>query len=397
MFIICFAFTALHHLSLIRCCFSPLLNHNTSSQANMRASIIYATALAGIAAALPTNIKRSDYSDFSPDGKYFPLQDGFPNPSQDQTLIIQRHAQGTLPNGPAPPTLSPEGVINLQLIALNELFEVAYFSELLYNVTNKAPGYDMGYGQEYVLDTLKAIVAQEELHLLNANGALKKFNQQPIEACKYAFPVVDFQSAIALAGTFTDVVLGTLQDVNQKFAESSDFGLVRAVSSVIGNEAEQEGFFRLVQKKRASAQPFLTTSARDFAFTAIQSFTIPGSCPNIHTIPLKTFKPLNVLSTGIKAETQDIKFSFAKADAGTEDWASLSVVYINQQNTPIVKSLHNPTVEGETVTFSGPFPYDEFLMNGLTIAAVTRGCGPFASADEVAAATVFGPGLIEID
>jgi len=364
----------------------------------MRASIIYAAALAGIASTLPTNIKRADYSDFSPDGKYFPLQDGFPNPNTDQVLVIQSQAQGTLPNGPPPPTLSPEGVKNLQLIALNELFEVAFFSELLFNVTNKAPGYDLGYGQEYVLDTLKSIVAQEELHLLNANGALKKFNQQPIEPCKYAFPVTDFQSAIALAGTFTDLVLGTLQDVNQKFAENSDFGLVRAVSSVLGNEAEQEGFFRLVQKKRASAQPFLTTSTRDFAFTAIQGFIVPGSCPNINTIPLKTFKPLNVLSTGIKAETQNIKFSFASADAGTEDWASLSVVYINQQNTPVVKSLRNPTkVEGEAVTFEGPFPFDEFKMHGLTIAAVTRGAGPFASADEVAAATVFGPGLIEID
>jgi hypothetical protein len=364
----------------------------------MRFSIIYAAALAGIAAALPANIKRSDYSDFSPDGKYFPLDDGFPNPSPDQIRIIQNEAAGTLPNGPPPPALSPEGVINLQLIALNELFEVAFFSELLYNVTNKAPGYDMGYANEYILDTLEGIIAQEELHLLNANGALQAFKQEPIEPCKYAFPVSDWQSAIELAGTFTDVVLGTLQDVNQKFAESGDFGLVRAVSSVIGNEAEQEGFFRTVQSKRASAQPFLTTSTRDFAFTAIQGFVVPESCPNINTIPLKTFKPLNVLTTDIEAETQNIQFSFAKADAGTEEWASLSVVFINGQNTPIVKSLQNPTVDSDVVTFEGAFPYDEFLMNGLTIAAVTSGAGPFANADEVAAASlVLGPALIEIN
>lgn len=363
----------------------------------MRASIIYAAAtLVGFASALPTNNRRSDYSDFSPDGKYFPLENGFPNPSPDQVVAIEKQADGTLPNGPPPPTLSPEGIKNLQLIALNELFEVAFFSELLYNVT-KNPDYNLGYGQDYVLDTLKGIIAQEELHLLNANGALKHFNQQPIEPCKYAFPVTDFQSAIALAGTFTDVVLGTLQAVNQEFAKNGDFGLVRGVSSVIGNEAEQEGFFRLVQKKRASSQPFLTTSTRDFAFTAIQGFIIPGSCPNINTIPLKTFKPLNVLSTNIKAETQNIKFSFAKTDAGTEDWASLAVVYLNGQNTPIVKPLHDPKVEGETVTFNGPFPFDEFTMHGLTIAAVTRGHGPFASAEEVAEATIFGPGLIEID
>jgi hypothetical protein len=43
-----------------------------------------------------------------------------------------------------------------------------------------------------------------------------------------------------------------------------------------------------------------------------------------------------------------------------------------------------------------PFPHDEFLMNGLTIAAVTMGADEFADADKVAEATVFGPGLIEV-
>jgi len=364
----------------------------------MRASIVYSAALlASFAYALPTNIKRTDFSDFSPDGKYFPLKDGFPNPNTDQILTIQKQAAGTLPNGPPPATLSPEGIINLQLIALNELFEVAFFSELVYNVSNKLPGYDLGYGHEYVMDTLHSIVAQEELHALNVNGALKLFQQTPIQPCRYSFPVTDFQSAISLAGTFTDVVLGTLQDVNQIFAKNGDFGLVRAISSVIGNEAEQEGFYRLVQNKRAAAQPFLTTAGRDFAFTAIQGFTVSGSCPNIDIIKLKTFKPLNVLSKDIKAQTQNIKFSFAKADAANEELKSLSLVWINGQNKPITTSLINPIVDGDTVKFEASLPYDEFLMNGLTISAVVKGSGPFASIDDVAKATILGPGLIEID
>ena len=302
-----------------------------------------------------------------------------------------------MPNGPPGPKVSDDGLTNLKLIALNELFEVAFFNELLHNITEKAPGYDLGYGHEYVLDAISAIIAQEELHALNANGALEANGQAQILPCKYSFPVTDFQSAIALASTFTDLVLGTLQDVNQVFAQKGDAGLVRAVSSVIGNEGEQNGFFRLVNKKRPSAQPFLTTAVRDYAFTAIQSFTIPGSCPNINTIPLKTFQPLNVLSTNIKPETQNIKFSIKKADAQTDDWSTLSVVFINQQNTPIVKSLVNPTVQGNDLVFEAPFPYDEFLLNGLTIAAVTKSAGPFTNVEAVAEATIFGPGLIEIN
>jgi hypothetical protein len=356
-------------------------------------SLLSFTALiAGIASAAPA-AKR----EISPDGKYFPLPNGFPNPGQDAILQIQLDADGTLPNGAPPASLSPEGATNLKLIALNELFEVAFFNELVYNVSNKVPGYDLGYGHEYVMDALKAITAQEELHALNANGALKKFDQQPIEPCKYAFGVTNFQDAINLASTFTDLVLGTLQDVNEQFAKGGDFGLVRAVSSVIGNEGEQEGFFRLVNKKRPSAQPFLTTSVRDFAFTALQGFIVPGSCPNINTIPLRTFKGLTLLSEDIKAKTQNLKFSFTKADANTDDYSTLSLVYINQQNTPVVKSLSNAELKDGKVVFEAAFPYDEFVMDGLTIAAVTKGAGPFANAKEVAAAAEFGPALIEFD
>ncbi|PVH92154.1 hypothetical protein DM02DRAFT_663213, partial [Periconia macrospinosa] len=120
-------------------------------------------------------------------------------------------------------------------------------------------------------------------------------------------------------------------------------------------------------------------------------------CPNINIIKLKTFKPLNVLSKDIKAETQNIKFSFAKADAANEDPKSLALVWINGQNQPIVKSLINPILDGDSFQFEASLPYDEFLMNGLTISAVVKGSGPFASIDDVAKATLLGPGLIEIN
>jgi hypothetical protein len=355
----------------------------------MHSSIISTvTFLASITSAVP--LSKRDYSPF-------PLTNGFPTPNQDAILQIQKDGHGTLPNGPPPPTISPDGVINLKLIALNELFEVAFFTELVANVTDKVEGYDLGDRQGYIIESLKAIVAQEEMHVLNANEALKHFNQVPIEGCKYNFPVTDYPSAIALAATFTDLVLGTLQDVAELFARSQDFGLVRAVSSVIGNEGEQEGFFRVEQKKRPSAQPFLTTAARDFAFTAIQSFVVEGSCPNINVIPLKRFKPLTIETKDIKAATQDIKFSFSMRDAGMYETDSLKLVWINGQNMPVVKPLQNVQLMDDRVMFKAGFPFDEFVMEGLTIAAVTMGADAFAGAGEVAEKTVFGPGIIELD
>ncbi|KNG44448.1 late sexual development protein [Stemphylium lycopersici] len=359
----------------------------------MRFSILSATAItASLASAAPIN-KRS-----SPDtSTYFPLANGFPNPSQEAILRIQKDGHGTLPNGPPPATISPDGVINLKLIALNELFEVAFFTELMSNLTNKVSGYDLGDRHGYVVEAIKAIVAQEEMHVLNANGALKHFNQVEIEPCKYNFPATDYSSAIALAATFTDLVLGTLQDASELFARSQDFDLVRAVSSVLGNEGEQEGFFRVEQKKRPSAQPFLTTATRNFAFTAIQSFVAEGSCPNIDTIPLKTFKPLTVETKDIKATTQNIAFSFSMRDAGMFEIEQLKLVWINGQNVPVVKSLRNVEMKDDRVMFEAEFPFEEFVMEGLTIAAVTMGADQFTGADKVAERTLFGPGIVELD
>lgn len=92
-------------------------------------------------------------------GNVFPLSDGFPNPSAAQLTDIENRAFGTLSNAPPPGTISTDGLTNLKLIALNELFEVAFFTELVANLTNKVSGYDLGYGHDFVLQTLEAVVA----------------------------------------------------------------------------------------------------------------------------------------------------------------------------------------------------------------------------------------------
>ena len=73
------------------------------------------------------------------------------------------------------------------------------------------------------MNILTTIMAHEELHTLNANVALKHFGIQPIQPCQYTFPASDFKSAVALASTFTDVVLSTLQDIETKLAMNGDF------------------------------------------------------------------------------------------------------------------------------------------------------------------------------
>lgn len=336
-----------------------------------------------------------------------PLGNGFPHPTPTQVTQIEQLAHGSLPNG-APPAIppKPDSFLSLRLIAFNELFEVAFFTSLLANVTNGIDGYNIDHDErkKYVIDSLTAILAQEELHALNANDALAHFNEGPIQPCQYTFPVATVEDAIALASTFTDVVLGTLQDVVTGFGTDGDVGLIGGVASVIGQEGEQNGFYRRLLNKLPSALPFLTASTREFAFSALnQNFVVKGSCPNFNTIALPVFDPLTIVTKNIEAKSQDLTFSIEIPASGPKpewksDYSGLSFFYINQQNTPVNEPIKSFKVEGTTVTLTAAFPFDAATFgNGLTIAALATQPANLTAEGIAQSHTVFGPGLIEIN
>jgi hypothetical protein len=113
-----------------------------------------------------------------------------------------------------------------------------------------------------------------------------------IQPCRYIFPVDNFDDAIALAQAFTDVVLGVLPVAQAVFAADGgdEAALVATGGSVIGQEGEQNGYNRFLQKKVTSASPHLTRGVPQFAYTVISQFNVPGSCPNINIIGLTPFQ-----------------------------------------------------------------------------------------------------------
>lgn len=83
-------------------------------------------------------------------GAAIPNNNGFPMPNDQQKLEIAHEAGGLLPGGPAPTSLGANSITAFQLIAFNELFETAYFSSLLHNITSEAPGYHAQNKEELV-------------------------------------------------------------------------------------------------------------------------------------------------------------------------------------------------------------------------------------------------------
>lgn len=127
-----------------------------------------------------------------------------------------------------------------QAIAYGEIFEVAYFTALIYNITNDIPGYEIGSDavRGAILDALTVVQAQEELHAIGINGILQSAGRKPMGACEYTFPVSTFDDAIAQIATFTDVLaLGGLQDALGAFNSDGDGEVIPLLVSVAAQEA----------------------------------------------------------------------------------------------------------------------------------------------------------------
>ncbi|KAL2796559.1 hypothetical protein BJX66DRAFT_335801 [Aspergillus keveii] len=328
---------------------------------------------------------------------YPPLPDGLPNPSPEQLQKIVKEAHGTLPGLPLPTNISEAGAQNLQLIAFNQHIEVAFFDELIFNITHKVKGYELPspVEWEFTLRSLETILAQEKVHALTANEALRRFGRQTILPCAYNFPVTTLRDAIILAGTFTSHFIGTLQDMTERFAANNDNVLTGLLASTIANQGTQLGWFRVFLDKYPSEAPTLTRSDINFGFTYAQTFIVPGSCPNIHEIKLRTFLPLEIV-TFSAARTTKIKLSWTHVvDEKKEN--TLWLAYVNQLNVPTYVPLQVISCDGHKTVAVAVFPYDEFLLNGLTIAAVVDRQGPFANAVAVAQSTVYGPALIVVE
>ncbi|CAM1503889.1 Fc.00g014800.m01.CDS01 [Cosmosporella sp. VM-42] len=333
-----------------------------------------------------------------------PSNYGFPKPDDQQVMTIAEQAGGKLPGGPLPTTLGAGSVTAFQLIAFNELFETAFFASLLRNVTENVPGYETDDNDE-IITIVKTVLAQEELHALAAIASLQTANAFAPSPCEYTFPSTNLTEAVAIAETFTAVVLGALQDANVIFSTDGQQGAVRIVSSVIGQEGEQNGLYRVFLKRVPSESPFLTTVPGPFAWSALlQNFVVPGSCPfDLSKVNLPIFPGLLVNGGAIatvQPHDQTLSFranlqDFKAAEGYIGKTEGLYLTYTTGQQLPITVDLEDVQWDGSVITFSADFPYAENVMGGFSHAALTT-CRDFKDADSVVGSTLAAPGIIQV-
>lgn len=255
------------------------------------------------------------------------------------------------------------------------------------------------------------------MHAYNANDAVRHFTRgSHIFPCTYIFPTTTFASAIAFAQTFTDLYIGLLTNIQQRTARSLDpsssHPIIYVLAQALGQEGQQSGWFRALQGKPPSAEPFLTSSTRDFAFSWLQRWVVPGSCPSLEDIPLKRFPPLDVVVVvgggGGPTTTGPVTLRVP----GEVDANAQSVAFVNGALVPTVVPFE---VTGRaaaaadygmgmgtgttvvTTEIVAEFPFARNVMRGMTLAAVVWNGPVLVTAEDVADATVYGPAVMEVD
>ncbi|KAM3507426.1 hypothetical protein MY11210_007150 [Beauveria gryllotalpidicola] len=299
-----------------------------------------------------------------------PNNDGFPKPNAQQQIAIAKAAGGLLPNVKLPTKLG----INMHVDKITKI--------------------------------LTTVRAQEEQHVLAADAALKAAGEFSPQACQYQFPTTDLAGAISLAETFTAIVLGALQGANIAFAKENLTVPIQLISSVIGQEGEQNGFYRHLIKQVPSESPFLTPVPAPFAFSALQLFVVPGSCPfPLANIDLPILPALAVNGgpvAVIEPRDQRLFFSADLTDAENNktnvgsDGSELWLTYTTGQQKPISVPITNVKWNGNEVTFDADFPFEENVMMGFTHAALTT-AKDFDTVDDIVSAAIAAPAIIQVE
>lgn len=259
------------------------------------------------------------------------------------------------------------------------------------------------------------------MHAYNANDAVRYFtNGTHILPCTYEFPVSDFVTAIAFAQTFTDMYIGLLANIQQRTARNlaaDSNSIIYVLAQALGQEGQQSGWFRSLQHKPPSAEPFLTSSTREFALSWLQRFVVPESCATLSDIPLRIFPALDVVVVE-DIENGDRRVTFLVP--GVVDSKSQNVAFVNgalvptvvpfeilsggdvlemRQKNEIVMGMsderaHGPSVASTKIVASLPFARN--VMHGMILAAVVETGPTFITAEDVTNSTLYGPAVLEL-
>ena len=187
--------------------------------------------------------------------------------------------------------------------------------------------------------------------------------------------------------------------------DKSALPLVSLFSSIIGQEGEQNGAYRLYLDRVPSSSPFLTPVPASFAWSALQLFTLPDSCNySLSKVNLTIFPPLAVNGGPIavlKPKDQVLSLSanltsskMAKEYVG-KDGKGLYATFVSGAQLPASVAARNVKWENSTITFEATFPYKKLVAHGFSHVSLTT-MSNISDVDSVPDYTLAAPGVIQV-
>ncbi|KAI9773158.1 MAG: hypothetical protein M1840_008279 [Geoglossum simile] len=252
-------------------------------------------------------------------------------------------AGGGLPNIEAPPFLSQNTVLGLQIANFLENLEAFFFVDGLKNITTWGIN---GYPND-TIEVVGKIAAQEIIHITTIVNLLNTIGAAAIPPCKYGFPVTSTKEFLALGNTITSVGIGATIGLSESIA-ATDPALIKSLSSIITVESRHDAFFRISDGKAPNPTPFDTGISGIWAYNLALSFVVPGSCTVEPPVPILPTLSVSPPSGPRFTNTSTIEFAWDPKQTPISFEASkqLFIGWVNQLNVPTYTKL-TPTGEGK--------------------------------------------------
>jgi hypothetical protein len=211
--------------------------------------------------------------------------------------------------------------------------------------------------------------------------------------------------------------LGTLASMQARIAQqptsSEEAAFVSVLGGLAASLAERAGTLGVFLGEGVplgSRTPFGSVGVRQWEVRALgERGWWEGDCNRgVGTVGLGDevgrWLALDVNVPGDVEKEQRLGFRLGGVKSGDDEkgWegrlqrGEVQVVYVNQQNEPFGVNVTDVTVDGSGgVVFEAAFPFQEKLLNGLTIAVLVNGSiSSLRTVEAVEAATVAGPALV---
>jgi hypothetical protein len=289
---------------------------------------------------------------------------------QDNSTIdaLERAANSRLPEVQLPATISDSTKSLLQFMTIWNEIEVSAYHNTTEALAKNATGYaDFNrWNKTEIVGILDNHQAESQLWLHYTTSLLAHYNISEATGCRFKAPLTGFRllNDILAFQQLNTLFIDSLQDASSSLSPAEK-NLIPILWSMATTRAEQTAFYRLFNNEFPSERAFMTSIPPSLSYSSITQ--VLRSCP----FPLSTIYPV---AAPLFADHAGDGFTFctdlSRVPHETEDlWLEITVGL--QESIRV--EVANVSFNGSIVEFEARWPRQEYILEGMVVAALREG------------------------